>query len=182
MFNINSPMKKHILFFAALMLVSSAYIYGQSPQSFKYQTKAKDASGNNIVNKLVSFRMSIVQGTMSGPVSYKEIDTATTNPFGLATLDIGYGKVVSGNMAAINWSNGPYFIKIEFDPNGGNNFTLMGISQMLSVPYALYAQTAGTVDAKTPGQGIIISSPDGNCWQITVSNTGVITATAITCP
>jgi hypothetical protein len=119
---------------------------------------------------------------MSGPVSYKEIDTATTNPFGLATLDIGTGKAISGSMAAINWSNGPYFIKIEFDPNGGSNFTLMGISQMLSVPYALYSQTAGSVDVKTAGQGIIISSPNGSCWRITVSNTGVITATAVTCP
>ena len=175
-------MKKHISIFVALMLVSSAYLYGQSPQSFKYQTKAKDGSGNNIVNKSVSFRMSIVQGTMSGPVVYKETDTATTNPFGLATLDIGKGTVILGSMSAINWSNGPYFIKIEFDPNGGSNFTLMGISQMLSVPYAMYSQSAGAVYSKTAGQGMILSSPDGNCWQITVSNTGVITATAITCP
>lgn len=175
-------MKKHISFIAAILLLTCAHLYGQAPQSFKYQTKAKDASGNNITNKLVSFRMSIIQGNISGPVSYKEIDTATTNPFGLATLDIGVGKIVSGNMASINWSNGPYFIKIEFDPNGGNNFTFMGVSQMLSVPYALYSQSAGSLDVKTPGQGIIISSPNGNCWQITVSNTGVITATAITCP
>jgi hypothetical protein len=175
-------MKKHVAFIAVLLVVSCTHTFGQAPLSFKYQTKAKDGSGNNIVNKSVSFRMSIVQGTMSGPVVYKETDTATTNPFGLATLDIGKGTVILGSMSAINWSNGPYFIKIEFDPNGGSNFTLMGISQMLSVPYALYSQSSGAVYSKTPGQGMILSSPDGNCWQITVSNTGVITATAITCP
>jgi len=175
-------MKKQLAFISVLLLLSCAYTFGQAPLAFKYQTKAKDASGNNIVNKSVSFRMSIVQSTMSGPVVYKETDTATTNPFGLATLDIGTGTVISGSMSAINWSNGPYFIKIEFDPNGGSNFTLMGISQMLSVPYAMYSQSAGAVYSKTAGQGMILSSPDGKCWQITVSNTGVITATAITCP
>jgi hypothetical protein len=50
------------------------------------------------------------------------------------------------------------------------------------VPYALYSQSSGAVYSKTPGQGMILSSPNGSCWQITVSNTGVITATAITCP
>lgn len=175
-------MKKHLVSISALLLLTCTYVFGQAPQSFKYQTKAKDASGNNIVNRFVSFRMSIVQGTMSGPVVYKETDTATTNPYGLATLDIGTGTVLSGSMSAINWSKGPYFIQIEFDPNGGSNFTLMGISQMLSVPYALYSQSSGAVYSKIPGQGMVLSSPDGNCWQITVSNTGVITATAITCP
>ncbi len=175
-------MKKHLAFISALLLLSCTSIFGQAPQSFKYQTKAKDASGNNIVNRSVSFRMSIVQGNVSGPVVYKETDTATTNQFGLATLDIGKGAVIKGSMSAINWSNGPYFIKIEFDPNGGSNFALMGISEMLSVPYALYSQSTGAVYSKTPGQGMILSSPNGNCWQITVSNTGVITAIAITCP
>ena len=175
-------MKKNLVFISALLILSCTYAFGQAPLAFKYQAKAKDASGNNIVNKSVSFRMSIVQGNVSGPVVYQETDTATTNPFGLATLDIGKGAVISGSMSAINWSNGPYFIQIEFDPNGGNNFTLMGTSQMLSVPYALYSQSTGAVYSKTPGQGMILSSPNGNCWQITVSNTGVITATAITCP
>jgi hypothetical protein len=175
-------MKKHFAFISLLLLLPCTYIFGQAPQAFKYQTKAKDASGNNIANRSVSFRMSILQGTVSGPVVYQETDTATTNPFGLATLDIGTGTVISGSMSAINWSNGPYFIEIEFDPNGGNNFTLMGISQMLSVPYALYSQSAGAVYSKTPGQGMILSSPNGHCWQITVSNTGVISATAIACP
>ena len=175
-------MKKQTAFITTFFLLACGYIYGQAPQAFKYQTKAKDASGNNIVNRQVSFRMSIIQGSISGPVSYEEIDTASTNQFGLATLNIGTGTVVSGSMPAINWSNGPYFIGIEFDPNGGNNFTLMGVSQMLSVPYALYSQSAGSLYNKTPGRGIILSSPNGNCWQITVSNTGVISAAAITCP
>lgn len=174
-------MKKNILA-TSYCLLTIGICMGQAPQSFKYQTKARDASGNDISNQKVSFRMGIVQGSMSGALSYQEIDTVTTNQFGLATLTIGTGKVISGSMNGINWSNGPYFIKIEFDPAGGHNFTLMGLSQLLSVPYALYSQTAGSLNANTPGQGIILSSPNGTCWQITVSNTGVITATAVTCP
>jgi len=42
----------------------------------------------------------------------------------------------------IQWLNGPYFIKTETDPNGGINYTITGTSQILSVPYAMHAQTA----------------------------------------
>ena len=67
-------MKKHLEFISVLLLLCT-YAFGQAPLTFKYQTKAKDASGNNIVNRSVSFRMSIVQGNVSGPVVYKETDT-----------------------------------------------------------------------------------------------------------
>jgi hypothetical protein len=64
------------------------------------------------------------------------------------SLEIGGGTVVSGNMATINWANGPYFIKTETDPTGGSSYTITGTSQLLSAPYALYAKTSGS---STPG-------------------------------
>jgi hypothetical protein len=64
------------------------------------------------------------------------------------SLEIGGGTVVSGNMATINWANGPYFIKTETDPSGGSSYTITGTSQLLSAPYALYAKTSGS---STPG-------------------------------
>lgn len=114
--------------------------FGQVPKAYKYQAIARDNAGNIIANTKVSFRISILQGSISGSESYKETDTATTNQFGLANLSIGMGTIVSGLMDTINWGKSNYYIKVEFDPVGGSNFTTMGTSQMLSVPYALYSQ------------------------------------------
>jgi hypothetical protein len=76
------------------------------------------------------------------------MQTPTSNANGLVSLEIGGGTVVSGNMATINWANGPYFIKTETDPTGGSSYTITGTSQLLSAPYALYAKTSGS---STPG-------------------------------
>ncbi len=62
----------------------------------------------------------------------------------MASIEIGGGTVVSGSFANINWANGPYFVKMETDPTGGSNYSIAGTSQLLSVPYALYAVSAGT--------------------------------------
>src|SRR5690606_20695816 len=66
-----------------------------------------------------------------------------TNINGLVTVEIGTGIPLTGTFAGIDWSNGSYFIKTETDPTGGTNYTIVGISQLLSTPYALYAKTSG---------------------------------------
>jgi hypothetical protein len=80
-----------------------------------------------------------------------ETQTPTTNTNGLASIEIGVGTVVSGNFSTIDWSNGPYFIKTETDPIGGVSYTITGTSQLLSVPYALYAKSAGSVSGSGVG-------------------------------
>ena len=89
-------------------------------------------------------KISILQGSATGSPVYVETQTPTSNANGLVTLQIGGGTVVSGTIATINWANGPYFITTETDPTGGTNYTITGTSQLLSVPYALYAKTSGS--------------------------------------
>jgi uncharacterized protein (TIGR02145 family) len=56
--------------------------------------------------------------------------------------------VLSGNFANINWASGPFFVKTETDVNGGSNYTITNTTQLLSVPYALYANnTSSSVSA-----------------------------------
>jgi hypothetical protein len=112
----------------------------QTPQAFKYQAVARDGIGNVLVNKAVSFRISILQTSVSGSVKYSETHSKTTNTFGLVDLEIGNGAVVTGSFAGISWGSDDYFLKVEMDPNGGNSYQMMGTSQLLSVPYALYAR------------------------------------------
>jgi hypothetical protein len=117
-------------------------LFSQSPGLLNYQAIVRDDEGNALNNQAVSLRVSILQGSIYGSTVYSETHAMTTNPFGLVTLEIGNGTVLTGTFTAIDWSNGPYFMKVEMDPSGGNSYTDMGTSQILSVPYALYSKTA----------------------------------------
>ena len=135
-------MKKILLFFVAIMamiLVAEA----QAPERFSYQSVIRDAAGNLVANEPVGVRVSILQYSPDGSAVYSETHNCATNANGLVTMEIGAGTVVSGTFSSIDWANGPYFLKIETDVNGGTNYTLAGTQQMLSVPYALYAATSG---------------------------------------
>jgi hypothetical protein len=140
-------MKKLTVILAAFaMLCIVATSNAQTPQAIKYQALARNSNGDIIANQQVSFRISILQGSEQGNTVYEEIQPATTNQFGLANLSIGTGNVVSGIFDSIKWGNATYFAKIEFDPKGGSDFAVMGTSQLLSVPYSLYAEHARMAD------------------------------------
>ena len=130
-------MKKVCLFLLAVSCLFN--VTAQQPQKFSYQTVVRGADNLLVVNKMIGIRISLLQGSENGDVVYVEKHTPTTNANGLASIAIGTGSIVSGNFAAINWSKGPYFIKTETDPAGVSNYTLTTTSQLLSVPYALYA-------------------------------------------
>ena len=120
----------------------------QVPEKMSYQAIVRNTTNNLVTNQSVGMQISILQGSATGTAVYVETQTPTSNANGLVTLEIGGGTIVSGNMATINWANGPYFIKTETDPTGGSSYTITGTSQLLSAPYALYAKTSGS---STPG-------------------------------
>ena len=88
---------------------------------------------------MVGMKISLLQGSENGTVAYTETHTPTANDNGLVSVAIGAGTKVSGDFATIDWAKGPYFVKTETDPTGGTSYSLTSVSQLLSVPYALYA-------------------------------------------
>ena len=123
------------------LLCSSLLLNAQAPQRMNYQAVIRNNTNALVVNAPVGIRTSIFQGSGNGTEVYREIfnPNPTTNQNGLVTLEIGGGIPVVGNFSQINWANGPYFLKIETDPTGGTNYTVVSNAQLLSVPYALYA-------------------------------------------
>lgn len=111
----------------------------QVPQKISYQAVIRDTDNNLVSGHIVGMRISILQGI--SPV-YIETQTVTSNANGLITLEIGDGNVVSGAFEKINWSEGTYSIKTETDPTGGTAYSIIGTSQLLSVPFAFCAKTA----------------------------------------
>lgn len=133
-------MTRSLIFF--IFLLFSGIAFGQAPEAFNYQSVIRDASGMVIDNQTVSLEFTILHGSTTGTAVYSETHQPTTNNFGIVNLIIGNGASVD-DFSAINWSSGPYFIQVAVDVTGGTNFQITGTSQLISVPYALHANTAG---------------------------------------
>jgi hypothetical protein len=146
-------MKKIFIFLVAVLLTATTF--AQTPEKMSYQAIVRDSGDALVTNQAVGMQISILQTTATGTAVYVETQTPTSNVNGLVTLEIGTGSVVSGDFSTIDWSADSYFIKTETDPVGGSNYTITGINQLLSVPYALYAKTSGS---STPGP----TGPQGN--------------------
>jgi hypothetical protein len=157
------------IFFAAI--ISNA----QAPQKMSYQAVIRNSSNALVASSPVGMQISIIQGSPTGTVVYSETQTPSTNANGLATLEIGTGVVVSGAFASINWANGPYYLMTETDPAGGTSYSITGTMQLMSVPYALYAETAGNAgtDSQTLSvTGDSISISGGNTVALPSNNGG----------
>lgn len=143
-------MKKIITTFTAIFIV--ACVFAQAPNKMSYQAVIRNSTNSLVTNQVVGTRISILQGNSNGTSVYVETQNPTANANGLVSIEIGGGTVTLGSFSSIDWSNGPYFIKTETDPAGGTNYNIIGTSQLLSVPYALFAANSGN---STPGpQGI----------------------------
>ena len=150
------------IFFLGIFLIGNL-AYSQAPEKFTYQSVIKNSSGYLLKNQDVGLRISILFNSSNGISVYSEEHTVESNSNGLVTLTIGDG-VSSDIFSDIDWGNGEYYLKVEVDPEGGINYIMNQTSQLLSVPYALYAGNS-TINLSIIGQSYI--SISGN--QITAS-------------
>ena len=140
------------LCFLLLTLVVTAQT---PPNAFNYSAVARNAAGQPIATTTIGIQITILKTSPAGVSQYSENHFVNTDAFGLFNLVIGAGAVQSGSMATIDWSNDNYYLKVGMDATGGTNFLTMGTTQLLSVPYAMYAKSAGSVSG---GTGITITS------------------------
>lgn len=156
---------------AAILLMAT--LWAQSPQKMSYQAVIRDAGGT-LVSTRVGMRISILQGSATGTAVFVETQTPLPNANGIISIEIGGGTPVTGTIAAINWSAGPYFIKTETDPAGGTTYSITGTTELLSVPYALYAKSTGDhYIGELYGGGIVVS-----VWKIAGVEHGLVASLA----
>jgi hypothetical protein len=139
----------------------------QVPQAINYQAVARDDGGQPIPNQSISILFEINSGGPAGPVVYEEYHQTSTNSLGLFDVQIGRGNVISGNFSAIDWGLSSYYATIYMDENGGGAYDMLGSFELISVPYALYAEVAGNANTDTDDQILTLSNDtlyiqDGN--------------------
>lgn len=145
------------IFTILIALLLSINSFSQAPNKMSYQCVVRNTSNMLTVNTQVGIQISILQSSSTGTAVYIETHIALTDANGLASIEIGGGMPILNTFASINWANGPYYIKSETDPLGGNNYTISGTSELLSVPYALFAGN-GTAGPQGP---IGLTGPQG---------------------
>ncbi|WP_276485955.1 beta strand repeat-containing protein [Paraflavitalea pollutisoli] len=138
-------MMKRILCLLTVLQLAALYSMAQAPALLNYQGVARNAVGNVLANKSIKLRLSIRNGSANGTIAYSETRSLTTNTVGLFNVQVGSAGAtnVTGTMAGIDWSSGAKFMQVEIDPENGNALTSIGTTQLLSVPYAMYANSAG---------------------------------------
>jgi hypothetical protein len=136
---------KRLLTFKMVMalLLCTQLLWAQVPQKFNYQGIARDTKGNPMSGKTMRLKLSVLPTQDATVPEYEETQLVTTNEFGLYTLKIGEGEATVGEMNTVKWETGNKYIRVSIDPQGGSQFTDAGTTQLLSVPYAIYAEKAG---------------------------------------
>lgn len=132
-------MKKITTILTAIIIALNTF--AQTPQNMSYQAVIRNSENKLVANQSIGMQISILQGSEDGEVIYTENQVAETNTNGLVSIEIGAGESTA-KMSDTNWANGPYFIKTETDINGGTDYTIVAVSQLLSVPFAIHAQVA----------------------------------------
>jgi hypothetical protein len=155
---------KKILIALSLLIFTSLQGWAQGPNSFNYQGVVRNSAGVPWANRNISLRLTVHDGISMGTALYQETFTVTTNNFGLYNVGVGTGTptppFTASSWTNLNWGAGPRYLQVEVDSSGGIAFTSMGSTQLLSVPYALFANTT------SGGPGAIVTDP-------TLTGTGV---------
>jgi hypothetical protein len=138
--------------FTLLALAITLIATAQAPPGFNYQATVRNSSGALVINQNVLFKFNIMLNSQTSLPVYSETHQAPTDDLGQVNLTIGSGTPTTGSFSNINWGNGSYFLGIEL--NTGTSYVAMGTTQLLSVPFALYANSAGST-------AVSLEYPDG---------------------
>jgi hypothetical protein len=170
-------MKQFLTFLVLFCATTFALAQGGAPKKFNYQAVPRKADGTLLAaGSVVKVQFTL---TEDGPVNikYGEEHVTTVSQHGVVNAIVGGGAasgILPFNFDAIDWKNHSYFLAVAVDLNGNNLFDSnekFASSQLLSVPYALYAEKSGSGGTGGPtyqaGAGIQIDAATN-----TISNTG----------
>jgi hypothetical protein len=179
------------LFFLLFTCMTVYTLHAQPPKKFNYQGIARQSDGTPMVSQSLGIRLSIMDSSTTGPIRYVETHTTQTNAHGIFNIAVGGGTAVTNTMDSVMWAAADKYLKVEMDPAGGTSYTTLGTSQLLSVPFAMYAENpgpqgptgptgptgaTGATGAAGPAGVLTVAAFNGNVGSIAASATGYVFA------
>ena len=168
-------MKKKILL-SVFVLVSIISTFGQAPEKMNYQGVLRNSSGELIKSTTISIRISLLEGSASGTEVYSETHTVSTSSYGQFSIQIGTGTLEYGDFTTINWASGTIYLKTELDETGNGSYTEFSAVQLVTVPYALYANEVANKDDADADPGNEIQDLDLTNNILTITNNSSATS------
>lgn len=133
---------KRLIF--TILCIASLHVYGQTssfPSGFNFQAILRSSTGDAISTKSINLKISIASDVLGSTILYSEIHSKTTTSLGAVSIVVGQGSPVIGTFASIDWASGTRYLKVEYKEAAQSAFDLFSITQLMSVPYAIRAQT-----------------------------------------
>ncbi|MDG1394257.1 MAG: hypothetical protein P8P55_05475, partial [Flavobacteriaceae bacterium] len=156
-------MKNYV--YILMLTLLSFNINAQTPQGFNYQATVRNSEGALITDANVYFKFNVLQGSISSVPVFTEIHYIATDDLGQVNLIIGEGTATEGDFSQIDWSLGSYFLGVELNITG-QSYVAMGTTQLLSVPYALYAANSGNATPSTTLGSVLSANNSADQQQI----------------
>ncbi|MFN5294733.1 MAG: hypothetical protein ACK5BL_04330 [Flavobacteriales bacterium] len=144
------------LVFAAVLSVTCTFVAAQlAPGKISYQAVVRDTQGNELVDQSVSVNFTIHKSSSDGEVVYSENhNLVQTDQFGLFSTLIGdgipTGQGIFNSLGEIQWETDDYFLEVSAGQPGSIP-QVVGVSQILAVPYSYYSTRAGSVVNEADG-------------------------------
>lgn len=150
------------IFLLCMWLFAACFLHAQDkmPQAISYQAVARDAQGKVVAQKPIGIQVEILKGSTTGTVVFSETHSLTSSKTGTVNFLIGQGTCKTGTFSSVDWGADTYFLQLSMDLNGGSNYEKVSTTQMLPVPYALYAAKAGEVENGGNTGGVVGSVVD----------------------
>ena len=158
-------MKKFYIFLC-LAIAALTQLQAQAPQGFNYQATVRNSTGELIINSNVYFKFNVIQDSQTADPIFTETHEILTDDLGQVNLIIGQGTANIGVFSELDWSLGSYYLGIQLSINGPNDYVAMGTTQLLSVPYALYAANSGNTTTTPNLESVLAQSNSANNQQI----------------
>ncbi|MDY6801331.1 MAG: hypothetical protein SVU94_08915 [Bacteroidota bacterium] len=128
---------KKLLFTLTIVFFTALLIKAQTPNQFKYQATLRNSDGSIMAEENVDIDIKILEGSESGTAVFTETHNVTTTAYGVVSLNVGSTE----DLTVVNWGDNDYFLEISVDG------TVIGTSQILSVPYTLYSKNSNQAES-----------------------------------
>jgi len=158
-------MKKFYIFLC-LGIAALTQLQAQAPQGFNYQATVRNNAGDLVVSTNVYFKFNVIQDSQTADPIFTETHEILTDDLGQVNLIIGQGTANTGVFSELDWSLGSYYLGIQLSIDGPNDYVAMGTTQLLSVPYALYAANSGNTTTTPNLESVLAQSNSANNQQI----------------
>ena len=96
-----------------------------------------------LANQRIGIRVELLKGDET---EYQELHHVQTDAVGQFSLIIGQGNTELGSFKNIKWESGNKWLQLSLDINEKGEYSYIGKVRLLSVPYAMYAKSAGNVN------------------------------------